>query len=177
MQRKLAGIDPAGEKHWGHVTGMTTNLIYFSFWLSVEKSLKWHGIRKSTNPHRGEHCSLSLLPVASFSQSRTLEGLFFSLNSTLQRPWFALASCIASGTNKMQGHHQVGSTNTIENKWGKPWLCVCKNTLFYSDPWLQKANRIALSEWPDLPCLSERGKTWFSSMMRKQLTPRDRWHG
>ena len=151
MQRKLAGIDPAGEKHWGHVTGITTNLIYFSFWLSVEKSLKWHGIRISTNPHRRE---FSFTLSSSFLLSIWDPWrAFFSLNSTLQRPWFALASCIAFGTNKMQGHHQVGSTNTIENKWGKPWLCVCKNTPFLSWSLITKSKQNSI-EWVTGPAVS-----------------------
>ena len=78
-----------------------------------------------------------------------------------------LASCVASGTTEIQGHRQVcrarrGGPRTPSTTTDANLDCAfVENALFYTDPWLWKANRRELSYWPDLvltlPCLSK----WF----------------
>ena len=90
-------------------------------------------------PQRGWHCSLLLIPAAPSSRSQTLEGLF----ELTQHPSRALnlASCLSSATSETHRQSQVWRT------WRAQTLT--KNPLFYTDPWLLKANIIELSKWSD----------------------------
>ena len=63
-----------------------------------------------------DYSLLVLLPVASFSQFRALEGLFLAYTALFNGPY--LSSCLKPCFRNFRdaGHHQVGSTNTIKNK-------------------------------------------------------------
>ena len=66
-------------------------------------------------PHRGNIIPLSVSPSNGFvSEPRTLEGL---LEQTWRPSRFLnLASCVASGTAGIQGHHQVCCTGQRKSK-------------------------------------------------------------
>ena len=76
-------------------------------------------------PYRGINFSLPFLPATPSSLSRPLEGLF----ELTRHP--RLASCIAFGFTKTQGHRQVcpakhkgpRTLSKIDHK--NPGLCVC----------------------------------------------------
>ena len=82
----------------------------------------------------GKHYSLPFLPATPSSPSRILEGLF----ELTRRP--LLASCVASGTTEILGHHQVcrarrGGPRTPSTTTDANLDCAfVENALFDTDP-------------------------------------------
>ena len=86
-----------------------------------------------------------------------LKGFFMLTLGTLWHSTSPRGSCLALGTSENPGHCQVcrarrkGFTTPFKTSDAKlAFLFIKKPSTFNSEPWLEKASKIELSEWPYL---------------------------